>query len=276
METIDELVQLYYKDDNFLINHCSSNSNICCIFFSSLGLYKYNDINDLKRVHDTDRYEWKSICDSKAVRSHYKKIIFVRDIGKVFYLQGINERINSINKLASFLIKETNGMKVYCVGSSAGGYIAYIISNYLKNVERIYSIGGVVDLNEHSTYLEYKKKNKNFHPIEVISAINKDSYVIHFCGSRNTESKRGVPIIKSISNQNKCIIIPLKSKEHAPRPSGADLIKLLVCDDRYLDKMSKKVSNKEEIGFYQFSVINIGFFRATSNIIRKKIRNLIK
>ena len=261
--TFDKLMDSYRNDDNYLIKESNKDSNICYVFFSSHGLYKENNnINVLKNVHDTNRYEWLSLFENQKISKNCKKAIFVRDIKKIFYIEGINTRINSLENLALFLKKETEGMDVYLVGSSSGGYAAYIVSGYLNNVKRIYSFGGVVDLNEHTTYLEYLKTYKNRNVVEVVNSVKQNAFTIHFCGSQNKESLNGINTIQRLIPDDRLAIVPLKSIEHAPRPTGRDLIKLLTCSDKHLLKIKRKTSGKEEISNFSFSIINIGFLRA--------------
>lgn len=273
----DELMDIYRNEDNFIIKESNKHSNNCFVFLSSHGLYKENgDIEVLKRMHDTNRYEWLSLFSNHKVAGCCKKAIFIRDIKKIFYLDGINNRLDSITKLAMFLKKETEGMNVYLIGSSAGGYAAYIISNYLQNVKRIYSLGGILDLNEHSTYLDYIKLKSNLGIKDVVDSINKESFVVHFCGSQNVESQKGIKLLRSCLSSKKCAIIPLKSTEHAPRPSGEDLIKLLTCSDKHLKRIKRKMRSKTEVGYFQFSIINLGIIKATINRIKKSIIRIIK
>lgn len=260
----EELMDSYRNDDNYVIKKSNQDSNICYVFFSSHGLYKENNnIYVLKKVHDTNRYEWLSIFENHKISKNCKKAIFVRDIKKIFYIEGINKRIDSLEKLTLFLKTETEGMDVYLVGSSAGGYAAYIVSGFLNNVKRIYSFGGVVDLNEHTTYLEYLKTHKNRNVVEVVNSINQNAFIIHFCGSQNIESINGINIIQRLISDDRIAIVPLKSIEHAPRPTGRDIIKLLACSDKHLLKIKRKTNGKKEISNFSFSIINIGFLRAT-------------
>lgn len=261
--TFDELMDSYRNDDNYIIKNSNQDSNVCYVFFSSHGLYKENNnIDVLKNVYDTNRYEWLSIFENQKISENCKKAIFVRDIKKIFYIEGINKRIDSLEKLALLLKTETEGMDVYLVGSSAEGYAAYIVSGFLNNVKRIYSFGGVVDLNEHSTYSDYLKTHKNRNVVEVVNSINQNAFTIHFCGSRNIESLNGINIIQRLISDDRISIVPLKSIEHAPRPTGKDIIKLLACSDKHLLKIKRKTNGKKEISNFSFSTINIGFLKA--------------
>lgn len=267
--TYDELIDLYRDEDNYLVKENNLNSNICYVFFSSHGLYKENgNAEVLKMVHDSNRFEWLSLFHEKHIFKNCRKAIFVRDLKKVFYIKGINNRIDSIEKLALFLQKETKGMEVYLVGSSAGAYAAFISSNYLKNVKRIYSLGGIIDLNCHSTYKDYVNVNGSSGKIDVIKKINANSLVVHFYGSQNNQDKDDFKLLSKIVSNDKCIGIPLNSDGHAPRPSGKDLVKILTCKESHLLKIKNRLKGKTEIGKYHFSIINIGFFRATINKVR--------
>lgn len=56
----------------------------------------------------------------------------MRDVFKQWYLTGINEQINSPQKLLEFLKQETDGFKVITIGSSAGGYASALFGPKLK------------------------------------------------------------------------------------------------------------------------------------------------
>ncbi len=61
-----------------------------------------------------------------------KKEIFIRDILKEWYVNGVSNSLNSIDKLVDFLKKETKGYQVVTVGNSAGGYIAAVLGIILS------------------------------------------------------------------------------------------------------------------------------------------------
>ena len=55
-------------------------------------------------------------------------MIFVRDMWKQWYINGINQKIDSVEKVIEFLRTETENMRVTTVGNSSGGYMATLES----------------------------------------------------------------------------------------------------------------------------------------------------
>lgn len=138
----DEAVKKCYTcSDNYRIEYQNKESNYVAIYFSSHGIYFPNEISSFERsILRRNRYEWTK---NSIVRAG--KHIFVRDIYKQWYLEGINKELNSIESLLEFLKHETKGKKVITIGSSAGGYAAMLFG-VLLNAETIYSFSGQISL----------------------------------------------------------------------------------------------------------------------------------
>jgi hypothetical protein len=141
------------KLDNFLIieTDCTGNENIqyCAVYFSSNFIYYPNNKESLNEsIFVKNKFEWYNLRHPKA-----KKHIFLRDVYKQWYLHGINNKIDSIEKLIDFIHGEIKGYKCFFIGSSAGGYAATIIGSRLA-AEFIYNFNGqfiLTDLLENST-----------------------------------------------------------------------------------------------------------------------------
>ena len=130
--------------DNFLVQYdeqCPT-KDYCAIYFSSNDIY-YPNTEDIfrKRIVEQDVYEWYGTRIKKA----YKHIFF-RDIYKQWYLKGINNNIDTPEKLTSWLKDETKGYKVITIGSSAGGYAAMLYGSLLM-AERILAFNPQFELN---------------------------------------------------------------------------------------------------------------------------------
>lgn len=242
-----KLLNLYRKEPNYIIKNYKNNSNICYVFFSSQGIYnKPYDIEGMKNVFENKRYEWERIALNKKIVRNCCKQIFIRDIGKELYQRGINEQINSIDKLIKFISDETEDMDVYLVGSSSGGYIAFIASQ-LHNVKRVYSVGGLVNIGKLSTYKEtINRYHLDAKYIDASTFINLNSWIIHIYGLNNFQDVENTSLLKKQKMKNN-VIIPIDSEKHAPRPSGHILINLLTCKDSRLNKLSARLKNKKYI-----------------------------
>lgn len=110
--------------DNFIIEEDTKIvNNLCYIYFSSHAVYFPETKGNFKdKIVNKNVFEWY-----KRRISNVRKSIFVRDIRKQFYCEGINNNLNSIDKLLGFLKKETKNFDVITVGSSAGGYLAALV-----------------------------------------------------------------------------------------------------------------------------------------------------
>lgn len=112
-----------YESGNFLIYDESKEGEYCYVFCSSNAIWYPNthqayEENIVKR----DCYEWRNFHPLNA-----KKRIYIRDIYKSWYVTGVNQDIDSIDKLVDLIKKESNGLKLVCIGSSSGGYLAVLL-----------------------------------------------------------------------------------------------------------------------------------------------------
>jgi hypothetical protein len=138
---IPEMMDVYRKYPNYEIVDLNKGDDRCFIFFSSNGLYEPCDPETFHRVVlENNRFEWK-----QHVPRFANKVIFLRDVKKQWYLEGINSHINTIEKLACFLRENTHGLKVICVGNSAGGYAAALFG-CLLNASHVFSFSGQFSL----------------------------------------------------------------------------------------------------------------------------------
>ncbi|MEM7066400.1 MAG: hypothetical protein AAF572_24935 [Cyanobacteria bacterium P01_B01_bin.77] len=133
----------------------STIDNLCVIYCSSHGIYPDRKSAFYKAIVQEDRYEWKRNMIKTA-----KKSIFVRDLKKQWYLEGINQSVNSLSKLLDFLKKETTGMRLICIGNSAGGYLATLLGCELR-ASHVFSFSGQFSLYH---YLN-KEKSRVMNPI---------------------------------------------------------------------------------------------------------------
>jgi len=129
-QTDSEIVnKAYQEQNNFLIEfNDKGDKEWCAIYFCSNDIY-YPNTEDIfrKRILEKNFFEWYHSRINKAY-----KHIFIRDIFKQWYLNGINKDLNSPQKLIDFLKKETEGYKVITIGSSAGGYAAILYGSFIN------------------------------------------------------------------------------------------------------------------------------------------------
>jgi hypothetical protein len=140
-QTDSEIVKKQLEEPNYLIEFTESVENYCVVYFSSNNIYYPNTEAIFKKdILNKNKFEWYGLRVQKA-----KKHIFIRDIQKQWYLNGINHEINSIEKLQVFLKQETKGYKTIMLGSSSGGYAASLLGSLL-DVEYVISFNGQFQL----------------------------------------------------------------------------------------------------------------------------------
>jgi hypothetical protein len=131
------------QDSNYLIESSNNDQKekYCVIYFSSNNIYHPNSKEIFeKTIIEKNHFEWYGTRIEKGY-----KHIFIRDIQKQWYLNGINSELNSIEKVLSFLNKETLGYKVITLGSSSGGFAAVLFGSFL-NAEKILTFNGQFQL----------------------------------------------------------------------------------------------------------------------------------
>lgn len=138
---IPEVLSFYRQHKNYEIQEINPESDRAFIYFSSNGIYFPNTEKVFEeRIVKGNRFDWK-----RNVPKDVNKAIFIRDVLKSWYIKGINSEIDSIEKLATFLKSEVSGLRVTCVGSSAGGYAATLLGSLIK-AERIFNFSGQFSL----------------------------------------------------------------------------------------------------------------------------------
>lgn len=119
----------YNNEKDYLIyTNPNSDNTYSVIYFSSNGIqFPNNEEKFLIFIKDRNRFEWMKNKISKA-----KKHIFLRDIFRQWYLEGINKDLNSIEKVKDFLEFETRGTMIINVGVSSGGFVAVLFGTLLN------------------------------------------------------------------------------------------------------------------------------------------------
>ena len=128
--TDENVVRAYNDLDNFQVidNNSLEAIDATVIYFSSNGLYYPNTRdNFINSVLVKNRFEWKSQGFINA-----KRLIFIRDIRKQWYIGGINKKNPDIESITSLISKYHESSQLICVGSSAGGYAAVLFGCLLK------------------------------------------------------------------------------------------------------------------------------------------------
>lgn len=197
---------VYNKQDNYLIKYSDDVSKeYCIIYFSSNNIYTDNTEEDFRRqIIKKNRFEWYG----NQIKSGYKHI-FIRDIQKQWYLKGINNNINSVDKLLEFLKQETVGFKIITIGSSAGGFAAVYFGQQL-NAFKTYTFNGQFEIqslletsSEHINPIVFREKNNPSvnQYFSLIPHINRPASIYYFCSKNSYWDAPQFAHIKSIPIQ---------------------------------------------------------------------------
>ena len=253
-------IQKIYKKKNYKIIYNKKKMNRCFVFFSGNGIYFPDNSEEFyKTIEIGDRYEWKKI--SKDIDA--KKIIYLRDIKKIWYQKGINNKINDINKIILLLKKETKKFsEIVLVGSSAGGYLATIISNFLKKAYVI-NFAGQIDLKLEGVIIKDKKYQN------ILKKIN-NKKIFYFFSDKNKNDLMHYNLIKKKQNIN---FFKFDSNVHGPAVSFLVLKKIINMSFIELKELSKNNNSLINPTKFSFSLVNP--IKLLLSIFLKKIRNLI-
>lgn len=138
---IPEVFEVYTQHKNYEIINLNQNDDRCFIYFSSNAIYYPNTKEVFEdKIIKNNRFDWR-----KNIIYSARKVILIRDVFKTWYLKGINAELNNVEKVLDFLKQETKGLKVTCLGSSAGGYAA-VLFGCLLQAERVFSFSGQFSL----------------------------------------------------------------------------------------------------------------------------------
>lgn len=244
-QTDSEIVQqVYQNSNNYLIEYdTNGDKDYCAIYFCSNDIYFPNNEEIFqKRIIEKNFFEWYHSRIKKA-----RKHIFVRDIFKQWYLAGINQKINTPDKLLFFLEKETKGYQLITIGSSAGGYAAILYGSLLcaKQVLAFNPQFEIESLlkrsSENKDPLIFRIKDNRTRYFNTIPYINKDTDIFYFYSNASQwdieQNKRikisskihkivykshhhGIPFLKValpiVINLNTEKLIELSKKCHSP------------------------------------------------------------
>jgi hypothetical protein len=265
--------EVYADNKNYKIeyNQDCSDQSTCAIYFSSNNIYFPNEEDIFKkRIIEKDNYEWYQT----RIENAYKHI-FIRDIQKQWYLEGINAEINSPEKLFHFLEKETKGYSIITLGSSAGGYAAVLFGSMLK-ADKILSFNGQMmleDLLENSSEeinpLVFRNKDKlEYRQYYSLRAFLKNSakQVYYFCSQKSDWDYQQFLHVK---DQNVNFIF-FDTHHHGIPFLKIALNKVLHLNYRELNRYSRKKNHPIIFSIKQVGLIKIFRFLFDSSIKKMK------
>ncbi len=273
---IDEISTIYNARDNYEVKEFDIESNLCAIYFSGHGVYYPNTPEAFHEIITIkDRYEWKSNILKSA-----RKVIFIRDIKKQWYLDGINHNVNTLEKVCNLLRQESEGYEVLCIGSSAGGYAATLVGCCI-GATHVFNFSGQFSLfpylkgeqNRHlnqilANYEHDPTRNAYFSLLPILQSSN--TKVFYFFPARCDEDIEQFEIVKSCSN-----VYPFafKTTTHAQTCYLINLVDLFDLRVPQLLKLHRRFSRRE-IAPWEFSIHVSGYPKTLRYLLTLSLKRL--
>lgn len=271
---IPGIYDFYSHNRNYEILDLKQDDDRCFIYFSSNSIYAPNtrEAFEQKLIRE-NRFDWKNNIVTSS-----RKAIFIRDILKTWYIKGINSEINSIEKILEFLKQETKGLRVTCVGSSAGGYAATLFGSLLE-AERVFNFSGQFSLFKHiepeDIRIEHPLLVENEHVSEInqyfslISYIQNSSVpVFYFYPNRCDLDK---PQAQEVASLSTVYSYAFNAAEHARTCYPVNLLDLLIKSNDELISLHLKHKCKV-IHPLDFSLSVSGFRKTLAYGLKRKMK----
>lgn len=259
------LSEAYENYDNFLIDDQSDENKIAMIYCSGNGIYTPNTPEVFReKIITKNRFEWT------ATKVDYPaKHIFIRDITKCFYQNGINSKINSVEKLTEFLKKETEGFKVRITGSSSGGF-ASVLFGMLLNAEYVLTFScpyhPFILSDEYNSLAVMYKNYKYMNLVDYVKA--SDIPIFYMLPSESECDKPQYPLVRDCKNIRFASII---SPSHGVPVNRYVLKKIINSSFETLEKIYVHPPEKP-VSEFEFVKIHFGkraFIKRVFDYIKK-------
>ena len=270
----NELLNAQYQSDNYMVvHHPRGKKGLCYVYFSGNGLYRADDAESFRdKILKDDRYEWQHLSASCKP----EKEIFVRDIWLSWYAKGINQNLNSIDEVATWLKKECRGYRVTMIGNSAGGYMAINCAKRMPEiVDRVFSLCGQFSLLHHNNHTETNPlliANRNLNDFECFQNTNDLKRVYYLVSYGVDHDRVQAEYASKIPN---LVIIKFDSIRHGVTANNFDYPFLFSMSNQQLDQIGLECRN-EMMKADEFSVMLYGKERLVLNKIKEKTRRRIR
>lgn len=262
------LLKREFAKENYIINEYENDSNLVAIYFSSNGLY-YPDTEEVftQRIIEENRYEWQHYKIS-----HVKKEMFFRDIYKSWYITGINEKINSVDKLVELIkLNLPENSVIVTVGSSAGGYMAALIGTII-GADWVLNFSGQNNLllsdaqNPYvQRFLQDAERSKYFDLNRIWLEYGKP-LIFYFWSADNGYDIEQFHAVKDLKS---FYPFAFKTKKHEQTMYNFNLPIILNMQKEELLKLYVRYSASRKIGRFAFSVSVCGLLYTCKNILKK-------
>lgn len=272
--------KIYETTENFYVEDVAPDGDVY-IFFSSHGLYFPTTVDEFKKqVVQGDKYEWVNISKNNHLRAKASKFIFIRDIYKNWCLHGINSHCNSLNDLATLLVKYTEGKDIITIGSSAGGYMAIAVGCML-NAKTIFAFSPQISLDRYNEfhpvkYLDYYHSDNRFSPfmslIPFVEAYK--GQLFYYYPTECAEDIDQFDAIKDIKNSH-FNVFAVRFSNHGTPIYGESVVQSLIASENDLKALCVKY-DRRTISRERYLADTSGLHRVLIRIVGSKVKALLR
>jgi len=271
---IDSIIvkNTYMESENIkVVDVSGAISNLCVIYFSSNELYYPNTEYAFQyAIEKRDKYEW--------INSKYpgaKRHVFVRDIQKQWYMEGVSVKNNTPVLLANQLNELCKGYTIYTIGSSAGGFAALLFGSMIK-AKRVYAFNAQLDLNiiikDSSPFVDpilfkFQHDESRAQYYQVSNFLNADTKYFYF---QSANSEMDIVQYETCSKKNMLKKIEFSTSNHGFPFLRHNLLFVLGLSEDELEEMAK-----HKLHPFVFSIKVDGFWKAFC-LSSKAILNRLK
>ena len=97
---IDIVWERWRNNDNFIVKEHKNDGKKCLILCSDNGLFHpFTEQSFFEKIIESDKYQFLRITDEDIFEKTFARIIYIRDIWRSWYLLGLNEQIDTIDKI---------------------------------------------------------------------------------------------------------------------------------------------------------------------------------
>ncbi|MCR5622755.1 MAG: hypothetical protein K6G18_13020 [Treponema sp.] len=245
MNDANALLDSAFSGDNFKIVNGMAKNKKCIIFCSGNGLW-FPDTDGCFRqtIISNDRYEWSTTASH--VLDYVERLIFIRDLHKCWYAGGINDRIDSIDKLADFLAELCRGFRTVVTGNSAGGYIASLLgyklhADFVLNWSgqwNIWKCGSVTE--DYFFVKKYASDESRARYYDIVSLLQDSTVPVYYFYPAHSE--QDIIQYACVKNLPSVYPIALDSARHGAGVGSREYFALLLSDPLQLQELYEKAS----------------------------------
>lgn len=254
---IDIVWERWRNNDNFIVKEHKNDGKKCLILCSDNGLFHpFTEQSFLEKIIESDKYQFLRITDEDIFEKTFARIIYIRDIWRSWYLLGLNEQIDTIDKIIDKMRELTDGYETIVAGVSSGGYMSTILGCKL-NAKAIFSFSGQFCLTPwlkarmFPGYVNDSKRNKYFDIVSLVQKSNVDIY--YFYPFYSKIDSQQVAYISQFNDIDNLHIMSFDHGKHG-RVVTPHTFKYLFCmDNSKLNKLFDSYKGKK-VSRYSFTI----------------------